>query len=42
MHTIKGNYVLVRIGYISVKNQLSFTKADNDNQYLTDLNDFSF
>ena len=36
MQTIKGNYVLVRISY---KYQLSFTKTENENRYLTDLTD---
>ena len=39
MQTIKGNCVSVRIGYVSVKYWLNFTKAENENQYLTDLTD---
>ena len=35
MQIIKGNYVLVVI----VKYWLNFTKAENENQYLTDLTD---
>ena len=37
MGTIKGNYVSVRIDYISVKYWLDFTKAENENQFLTDI-----
>ena len=37
MQTIKGNYVSVRIGLILVKYQLIFTKAENENQYLTNI-----
>ena len=33
MQTTKGNYVLEKL----VKYQLIFTKADNENQYLTDI-----
>ena len=37
MQTIKGNNVWVRISQILVKYQLDFTKAENENQYLTNL-----
>ena len=37
MQTIKGNYVSVRIGKISVIYWLDFTKAENENRYLTDI-----
>ena len=37
MQTIKGNYVLVRISKILVIYWLDFTKAENENQYLTDI-----
>ena len=39
MQTIKGNYVLVSIGWILVKYWLDFTKAEKENQYLTHLTD---
>ena len=39
MQTIKDYYVLVKISYISVKYWLDFTKAENKNQYLTNLTD---
>ena len=39
MQAIKDYYVLVKIGYISVKYWLDFTKAENKNQYLTNLTD---
>ena len=43
MQTIKGNYVSVRIGQILVEYWLNFTKAENEDQYLTDLtNNISF
>ena len=31
MQTVKGNYVLVRIGW------LHFTETENENRYLTDV-----
>ena len=37
METIKDNYVSVRIGKLPVKYQLSFTKAENENQHLTNI-----
>ena len=37
MQIIKGNYVLVRIGYILVKYWLDFIKTENENQYLTNI-----
>ena len=37
IRTTKGNYVSVRIGEISIKYWLDFTKAENENQYLTDI-----
>ena len=37
MQTIKGNCVSVRMGYILVKYWLGFTKAENENRYLTNL-----
>ena len=36
MQTIEGNFVSVRIGLISIKYWLNFTKVENENQYLTD------
>ena len=37
------NHSLVRNGWLLVKYQLDFTKAENENQYLTDLtNDIIF
>ena len=37
MQTIKGNYVLVDIGQTLVKYWLNFTKAENENRYLTNI-----
>ena len=37
METIKGSYALVKIGQISVKYRLDFTKAENEKQYLTNI-----
>ena len=37
METIKDNYVSVRVGKLSVKYRLSFTKAENENQYLANI-----
>ena len=39
MQTIKGNYVLVSIGWISVKYWLDFTKPEKEKRYLTHLTD---
>ena len=37
MQTIKDMYVSVRIGQISVKYWLHFTKAENKKRYLTNI-----
>ena len=37
MQTIKGIYVSVRIGQISVKYWLDFTEAEDENRYLTNI-----
>ena len=37
MQTIKGDYLLVRISQMLVKYGLNITKAESENQYLTDI-----